>query len=1240
MLKLQIGIRFWIEPKSDQHLHSNHQSQRGRRSFHQRGVRTEKRRDREERLPGVRRDGTCIWQEELVLAVLPFPCGWTSNHRPALPPNELVPNRLELLEDCMEDYRSHIKSMTKSAFFHLKNISRLRPSLSDSVTETLIHAFITSRLDYCNGVLFGVPSKALDRLQYVQNSAARVLTRTKPWQHITPTLIRLHWLPYLSDLLHHQTPSRRLRSSDTGLLSTPRTSRRTFGDRAYSVAAPTLWNSLPIEIRQAPTLDSFKAALKTHLLCLVSGGTVVQWIALSPHSKKVLGSNPGQGAFLCGVCMFSSCLPACAIKPLQLVQNAAARLVFNQPKFTHVTLYSPLCTGSPIAARIRFKPLRSASAGRLTAPSLRAPGSRSSRSRLFSVLVPRWWNDLPQLVRTAESLPIFRKRLKTHLFRLHYPLISTEFAPTHILRLPYVLHSRPKPAPPPPGADSQTPPPIGADDQGRSHFYHLLLHGNSLSRLFPNEFANFYNAVSLHLESNGLHDIVPGAFLGLQLVKRLHVNNNKIRSFKKNTFLGLDDLEYLQADFNLLRDVDPSVFRDLNKLEVLILNDNLISSLPDDLFQHVPVTHLDLRGNRIKTLAYEGLLEQIPGVVEVLLDDNPWECGCSLSSLKEWLENVVPRGALIGRVVCEAPARLQGRDLNETSEAELCPRGGGGGVDESLAAPPTRSSSSDSDNDDPTTTKGAKKTPNRPESSSSSSSSTTPGGEDEEEEEDEEGEPPAEAITPDARSLRVDCKGRKIDNLHGLKPKAAANVHELNLRDNNIHTVRKSHFAGHPDLTLLDLGGNNIKLIENSTFQNLTRLQWLYMDKNYLDSLTMEMFVGLHNLEYLSLEYNDIQQVAARAFDPMPNLRVLFLNNNLLKSLPADVFLGVSLLRISLHNNYFTFLPVAGVLDQLPALWTERLGADVVVSDLRCESPEEFWKKDFRLLANDVMCPSLYARTPPTLVSSSKNDTAAGAGFPGDYLGGTHSNSYLEPNRVSISVLVPGLLLVFVTSAFTVVGMLVFILRNRKRSKRRDGCHATAAAAAAAEISALQTVCGDAASSSSGGGVVVLARRAVSSRGRRGWWGEEVEVGTEGTSASEEEEGRWGGWGDDNAPIHRGFRCAREVCARMPRKPEYPEETHADTGEHANSTQKGPLAWIRTETFLLERPVGFPPPSLGRTANRRPPMVLPARADSGKTGNRTPVSVEGLAVLSVFISNRIAEIYHRANISLARASVY
>ena len=211
----------------------------------------------------------------------------------SISPSREVRN-LGIILDSTLSYQSHIKSITKSAFFHLKNISRLRPSLSDSVAEMLVHAFVTSRLDYCNGVLFGTPKKYLDRLQYVQNSAARVLTHVKRWQHITPTLKQLHWLPvkfridyklllitykcqnalapqYLSDLLHKPPAKRSLRSTNLDLLSVPKVTKRTFGDRAFSVAAPTLWNSLPVEIRHAPSLDSFKASLKRHLFSQAYG---------------------------------------------------------------------------------------------------------------------------------------------------------------------------------------------------------------------------------------------------------------------------------------------------------------------------------------------------------------------------------------------------------------------------------------------------------------------------------------------------------------------------------------------------------------------------------------------------------------------------------------------------------------------------------------------------------------------------------------------------------------------------------------------------------------------------------------------------------------------------------------------------------------------------------------------------------------------------------------------------------
>ena len=141
-------------------------------------------------------------------------------------------------------------------------------------------------------------------------------------------------------------------------------------------------------------------------------------------------------------------LPASAIQPLQFIQNAAARLVFKQSKFSHVTPLLRDLHWLPIHSRIMFKTLvltykaahlsapqylhplvtlqistrslrPSTSAGRLVPPRLHGLKG-PSRSRLFHHLAPKWWNELPPSVRTAESLPIFKKRLKTHLFALHF----------------------------------------------------------------------------------------------------------------------------------------------------------------------------------------------------------------------------------------------------------------------------------------------------------------------------------------------------------------------------------------------------------------------------------------------------------------------------------------------------------------------------------------------------------------------------------------------------------------------------------------------------------------------------------------------------------------------------------------------------------------------------------------------------------------------------------------------------
>ena len=211
----------------------------------------------------------------------------------AIPQSASVKN-LGVLFDPQLCFDQHIRSITRIAFFHLRNIARIRPMLSAADAETLIHAFVSSRLDYCNALFSGLPNSTTKSLQLVHNAAARLLTRTRKFDHITPILASLHWLPitfrsdfkvllltykalhglspsYLKDLIIPYSPSRSLRSSGAGLLSLPKVKKKSAGQRAFAYRAPFLWNRLPSAIREADSVELFKGKLKTHLYNLAFG---------------------------------------------------------------------------------------------------------------------------------------------------------------------------------------------------------------------------------------------------------------------------------------------------------------------------------------------------------------------------------------------------------------------------------------------------------------------------------------------------------------------------------------------------------------------------------------------------------------------------------------------------------------------------------------------------------------------------------------------------------------------------------------------------------------------------------------------------------------------------------------------------------------------------------------------------------------------------------------------------------
>lgn len=187
---------------------------------------------------------------------------------------------------------SHVRGLCRTLNYQLRNIARIRKYLDEDTCHHIVRALVLSRIDYGNSLLAGITTAHFNSLQRIQNKAVRLICGAKRREHISPYMTRLHWLPvrqrvnfkllvfmyqsingsapeYLSsDIVLYNTQSsshRYLRSSaDHTRLHIPKTCR-SFGDKAFSVAGPRLWNMLPLFIREAVSLNVFKKLLKTYL---------------------------------------------------------------------------------------------------------------------------------------------------------------------------------------------------------------------------------------------------------------------------------------------------------------------------------------------------------------------------------------------------------------------------------------------------------------------------------------------------------------------------------------------------------------------------------------------------------------------------------------------------------------------------------------------------------------------------------------------------------------------------------------------------------------------------------------------------------------------------------------------------------------------------------------------------------------------------------------------------------------
>ena len=178
---------------------------------------------------------------------------------------------LRILFDPNLKFDAQIAKTCCTDYYYLHNIRKIRKYLTLDSTRCLVHTLVMGRVDYCNSLLYGLPRNNINKLQLLLNMAARLTTNTLWFCQITPVLCQLHWLPisvrikfkmilitfkairglfphYIQNLIEVKEKSTyNLRSNDELSLAPPTfNSKKTLGERAFQVAAPTIWTNFQV----------------------------------------------------------------------------------------------------------------------------------------------------------------------------------------------------------------------------------------------------------------------------------------------------------------------------------------------------------------------------------------------------------------------------------------------------------------------------------------------------------------------------------------------------------------------------------------------------------------------------------------------------------------------------------------------------------------------------------------------------------------------------------------------------------------------------------------------------------------------------------------------------------------------------------------------------------------------------------------------------------------------------------